>query len=119
MKPVTFPRRAAAAALAAAVFAAAALPVFASDTSPLPEDSASSQSAAPGSAEPSAPAETTEPSESPAREENAPLAGARKKSSTANWPPTAPFSGSTPSAAWRARPAAPSPTTATTPPSAT
>ena len=79
MKPVTFPRRAAAAALAAAVFAAAALPVFASDTSPLPEDSASSQSAAPGSAEPSAPAETTEPSESPAREENAPLAGAKEE----------------------------------------
>ena len=79
MKPVPFPRRAAAAALAAAVFAAAALPVFASDTSPLPEDSASSQSAAPGSAEPSAPAETTEPSESPAREENAPLAGAKEE----------------------------------------
>ena len=79
MKPVTFPRRAAAAALAAAVFAAAALPVFASDTSPLPEDPASSQSAAPGSAEPSAPAETTEPSESPAREENAPLAGGKEE----------------------------------------
>ena len=76
MKPVTFPRRAAAAALAAAVFAAAALPVFASDTSPLPEDPASSQSAAPGSAEPSAPAE---PSESPAREENAPLAGGKEE----------------------------------------
>ena len=79
MKPVTFPRRAAAAALAAAVFAAAALPVFASDTSPLPEDPASSQSAAPGSAEPSAPAETAEPSESPSREENAPLAGAKEE----------------------------------------
>ena len=79
MKPVTFPRRAAAAALAAAVFAAAALPVFASDTSPLPEDPASSQSAAPGSAEPSAPTETTEPSESPAREENAPLAGGKEE----------------------------------------
>ena len=74
MKPVTFPRRAAAAALAAAVFAAAALPVFASDTSPLPEDPASSQSAAP-----SAPAETAEPSESPSREENAPLAGAKEE----------------------------------------
>ena len=79
MKPVTFPRRAAAAALAAAVFAAAALPVFASDTSPLPEDPASSQSAAPGSAEPSAPAETAEPSESPVREENAPLADAKEE----------------------------------------
>ena len=79
MKPVTFPRRAAAAALAAAVFAAAALPVFASDTSPLPEDPASSQSAAPGSAEPSAPAETTEPSESTVREENAPLAGGKEE----------------------------------------
>ena len=79
MKPVTFPRRAAAAALAAAVFAAAALPVFASDTSPLPEDPAASQSAAPGSAEPSAPAETAEPSESPAREENAPLAGGKEE----------------------------------------
>ena len=78
MKPVTFPRRAAAAALAAAVFAAAALPVFASDTSPLPEDPASSQSAAPGTAEPSAPAETTE-SAAPAREENAPLAGAKEE----------------------------------------
>ena len=71
MKPVTFPRRAAAAALAAAVFAAAALPVFASDTSPLPEDPAASQSAAP--------AETAEPSESPSREENAPLAGAKEE----------------------------------------
>ena len=79
MKPVTFPRRAAAAALAAAVFAAAALPVFASDTSPLPEDPAASQSAAPGSAEPSAPAETAEPSESPSREENAPLAGGKEE----------------------------------------
>ena len=76
MKPVTFPRRAAAAALAAAVFAAAALPVFASDTSPLPEDPAASQSAAPGSAEP---AETVEPSESAVREENAPLAGAKEE----------------------------------------
>ena len=79
MKPVTFPRRAAAAALAAAVFAAAALPVFASDTSPLPEDPAASQSAAPGSAKSSAPTETTEPSESPAREENASLAGAKEE----------------------------------------
>ena len=37
MKLVHFPRRAAAAVLAAAVLAGAALPVFASDTSPLPE----------------------------------------------------------------------------------
>lgn len=37
MKLVHFPRRAAAAVLAAAVLAGAALPVFASDTSPCPK----------------------------------------------------------------------------------
>ena len=50
MKLVHFPRRAAAAVLAAAVLAGAALPVFASDTSPLPEAASSAGTSQTGQA---------------------------------------------------------------------
>lgn len=66
MKLVYFPRRAAAAVLAAAVLAGTALPVFASDTSPLPEAASSAGTAQSGEAASSDgtapdPAENTSP----------------------------------------------------------
>ncbi len=62
MKLVHFPRRAAAAVLAAAVLAGAALPVFASDTSPLPEAASSAGTSQTGQAgEDAAPSGETAP----------------------------------------------------------